>query len=545
MAGAAVIAFGIGAVVGGSHVPASERVAQRYADAWRRGDLARMYALSDAAAHGRSLSSFARAYRQAAVTATVASVRFGDPRPRDGHVIGLPAVVQTRAFGPVSAELDLPMTEVDGATRVAWTPNLVFPGLQPGERLTARTQMPPRADLLARDKRPLTRDGVAVSAVAGSIVGSLGPQPADRAQALRAQGVPADAQVGVSGLQRIFDDALRGTPGGDVLAGARVLAHREPQPAPPLRTTISLKVQEAAVTALAGRLGGVVALRPRSGEILAAAGIPISALQPPGSTFKIVTATAALEAGITRLSKAYPVQTAATLSGVELENADGESCGGTLVEAFAESCNSVFAPLGVQVGARRLVATAERFGFGQDPGIPGAATPTIPPADQIGDDLAVGSSAIGQGRVQATALEMAVVASTIALDGRRPRPTFRYGEDLGTVRVTSPRVAHEVERMMEAVVTGGTGTAAAISGVPVAGKTGTAELEDSRGTDGQEQTVAPPAPDTPPSTDAWFVAYAPAGHRPPRAAVGVMLVRAGAGGDAAAPAARPVLEAAL
>jgi cell division protein FtsI/penicillin-binding protein 2 len=423
----------------------------------------------------------------------------------------------------------------------------VSPGLRPGEKQTRRTALPDRAALRARDRKPLVRapDGQAVDPVASSIVGELGPIPAEERRRLRAQGVPDDAQVGVSGLERVFEDQLRGRPGGVLLAGDRLLGTQPPKPADAVRTTISLKVQRAAVDALAGRLGGVVALRPQTGEILAAAGIPLSGLQPPGSTFKIITATAALEAGKTSLDTEYPVQTSATLEGVELDNNDGESCGGDLVESFAHSCNSVFAPLGAEVGADKLVATARRFGFDQEPGIPGAATPTIPPASEIGDDLAVGSSAIGQGRVQATALTMAVVAATIALHGERPRPTFTYGERLGRVPVTSPKIARQVQRMMRAVVEYGTGTAAAIPGVAVAGKTGTAELEDEPDAPTDPTAVPVVDPDPTPDTDAWFVGYAPAQKQKPRVVVGVMLVRVGSGGAYAAPVARSVLEAAL
>jgi transpeptidase family protein/penicillin-binding protein len=553
VAGAALLAFAVGAVLGGRHVPASQRTAEQFATAWARGDVARMYQLTDAASQHRTLRAFARAYRDAEVTATATGIQFGEGK-RDGESVTLPAVVQTRAFGTIRTLLILPMTEVDGAPRVAWAPYLSFPGVQRGEKLTRRTELPPRGALLARDRQPLARGGDdasstgAVSSVAASIVGDLGPIPADRVAALRAQGVPADAQVGVSGLERVFDERLRGRPGGVLSAGARLLGTQAPRPAGPVRTTISLRVQEAALTALAGRFGGVVALRPASGEVLAAAGIPLSGLQPPGSTFKIVTVTAALEAKLTSPAKAYPIQTAATLEGVELENANGESCGGTLVQSFAHSCNSVFAPLGAAVGAERLVATARRFGFDQDPGIPGAATPSIPTAAEIGDDLALGSSAIGQGRVQATALTMALVGATIALDGHRPRPTFSYGERLGAVTVTSEKIAHEVQAMMRAVVTYGTGTAAAIPGITIAGKTGTAELEDTHKTTPDDTTVpviTPPAEEIP-DTDAWFVGYGPAGgKRTPRAVVGVLLVRAGAGGDAAAPVARQVLAAAL
>ena len=139
---------------------------------------------------------------------------------------------------------------------------------------------------------------------------------------------------------------------------------------------------------------------------------------------KIITLTGALEKGEVKASDNFPFQTATTLSGVELQNANGESCGGSLAETFAESCNSVFAPMGAKLGGKGLVDIAERFGFNKPPAIPGAAISTIPPAEEIGDDLAVGSSAIGQGRVQATTLQMTLVAATIAMRGRKPALTL-------------------------------------------------------------------------------------------------------------------------
>jgi penicillin-binding protein A len=306
------------------------------------------------------------------------------------------------------------------------------------------------------------------------------------------------------------------------------------------------------VASLTGRLGGSVALDPRTGAILAFAGIAFSGLQPPGSTFKMVTATGALEAGITNPSKTYPVQTSAVLEGVELENANGEYCGGTLVVSFAKSCNSVFAPLGVQLGAKRLVSVAERYGFNREPDIAGAAMSTIPPADEIGDDLALGSSAIGQGRVQATALQMATIAAAIGLRGRLPHLTLDYDEARDraqTQRATSERVAKTMERMMLAVVRGGTGVNAAIPGVAVAGKTGTAELKTTKRCDpdpeNPESCPAEDQKDDPTDTDAWFAAYAPAGRGRPHVAVGVLLVASGAGGDTAAPAAKQILLAGL
>ena len=243
-------------------------------------------------------------------------------------------------------------------------------------------------------------------------------------------------------------------------------------------------------------------------------------------------------------SSRYPVETAAVLEGVQLENANGEACGGTLLEAFAESCNSVFAPLGARVGARRLVATAERFGFNRDPGLAGAARSTLPAAAEIGDDLAVGSTAIGQGQVLATPLLMAGIAAAIGERGSSAAPTLRAGTPPHRRRVVSRAVARTIRRFMRRVVTSGTGVSAAIPGVAVAGKTGTAELRDTTNDDPvPTDPEAPPPPPDVTDTDAWFTAFAPA--RRPRLAVAVMLVGQGAGGDTAAPAARAVLEAAL
>jgi cell division protein FtsI/penicillin-binding protein 2 len=288
---------------------------------------------------------------------------------------------------------------------------------------------------------------------------------------------------------------------------------------------------------LAGRFGGVAALDARTAEIRALAGIAFSAPQPPGSTFKIVTTTAALETGAVRLSTTFPVETRAVIDGVELENANGESCGGTFENSFAHSCNSVFAPLGVKVGAARIVDAARRYGFNDRPSVPREVASTLPPAAEIRSPLEVGSTAIGQGKVLATPLTLASIAQTVSQRGVRTRPTLRPGQRRRRVRVTSRRVAATLQRLMLDVVAYGTGTAAALPGVKVAGKTGTAELEDTRGPNADlDQSDAS-------NTDAWFTAYAPSGR--PRIAVAVLLVRSGAGGQTAAPAARVVLQKAL
>src|SRR5262249_6207363 len=196
-------------------------------------------------------------------------------------------------------------------------------------------------------------DRASSSPVAPQVVGALGPIPPERREELMRLGVPSNAEVGVSGLERIFDDQLIGRPGGELLAGSRVLRRPQPQQAPAVRTTISVPVEQAAITALGGRFGGVVALKPHTGEVLAFAGIAFSGLQPPGSTFKMITATGALEAGITSPSKVYPVQTAATLEGVELENANGEYCGGRLPVSLPKACNPGFPPPRRHPGAQQ------------------------------------------------------------------------------------------------------------------------------------------------------------------------------------------------
>jgi cell division protein FtsI/penicillin-binding protein 2 len=285
----------------------------------------------------------------------------------------------------------------------------------------------------------------------------------------------------------------------------------------------------AAHEALGARLGGVAVVRPRDGAVLALAGLAVSGPQPPGSTFKIITTAAALEHDVATPSTSFPLATFATLSGVKLGNAGGERCGGTLTAAFVESCNSVFAPLGAKVGAKRLVAMAQAFGFGETPAIPAAKPSTISAVQALRDDLAVGAAAIGQERDLATPLGMASVGATIAAGGRRARPRIATIDPVVRRRAISAATARQVRAMMIDVVRGGTGTAAAIPGVQVAGKTGTAELR--------------PNSKDPKDADAWFVAFAPA--RDPKVAVAVMLVGAGFGGTTAAPIARRVLLAAL
>ncbi len=531
--------------------PPEQAAAKRFVTAWSSGDFAAMHAeLAPGDQRALPLRRFTESYRTAATTATATGFRHGAVGGDGDGVVAIPMTVTTRVFGTIRATLRLRFSGEGEDRRVAWSPNLVFPGIALGEALTRSTRLPRRATILARNGSPLAAGedrSSPIADVAASIVGDLGPPPPERVARLRELGYPDDAQVGTTGLERVFEERVAGRPGGELRAGTRILARTEPRPATAVHSSIDPDVQRAAVAAKGAYVGGVAAVRPRTGEILALAGIAFSGLQPPGSTFKIITLTGVLQHKLAGLNSQYAVETKAVIEGVELENAHGESCGGTLRQTFAHSCNSVFAPLGTRLGPKRLVQTAEQFGFNTDPGIPGAATSTIPAAGEIGDGLAVGSSAIGQGKVQASALQMAWVAATIAGRGRRPRLTLERGLPPRRTQAVPAGVARMVASMMESVVKDGTGGAAAIDGVRVAGKTGTAELRDTSQPDCTPSPAAAPCPpvdpDDPTDTDAWFAAFAPAGE--PRVAVGVLLVEAGAGGDTAAPVAQAVLRAGL
>lgn len=533
----AAIAVAIVLVIRSSPGHAERQLVTSYVAAWDARDYRHMYSLLDQASRAQvSEARFAAAYRRDATIATLQSMRARRIGNRRGADIPVTMLVTTRLFGTLRETVEVPLTGSGSNATVHFVPSLLFPGLEGRERLGRHIALAPRAAVLAADGTPLAQGPGRTSPipdVAGQIAGVLGPIPRDHAAAYAAQGYPPDAKVGQDGLERAFQSELAGTPGGNLLAGRRVLASREPIPGHDVTSTIDPTIERAAISALGGRYGGIAAMDPRTGALEALAGVAFSALQPPGSTMKIITTAGALEAGIVKLSTTFPIATSANLEGYILHNAGGEACGGTLLNAFAVSCNSVFAPLGARLGAKRLVDVAQRFGFNQPPSIPGAAEPTIPSASTIGGDLAVGSSAIGQGKVQASVLAMTDVAATIAMGGRRPIPTLEAHRRPQFVRVTSRHVANLMERLMIAVVEFGTGTAAQIPGVTVAGKTGTAELQNTATSTGANVANANQL------TDAWFVGYAPVGA--PRIVAGALFPNQGAGGATAAPAVREVL----
>jgi peptidoglycan glycosyltransferase len=557
---AAIAAFIAGAIAGSEEPPEREATA-RFASAWAAGDFAAMHAeLNPAARRRYSVQDLRGRYQEAQERATARKIEPGDPgevSSEDGQtVVKLPVEIGTVAFGPLQGELQIPFE--DGG--IAWNPSLVFPGLQVGDELESNIELSPRAPILAADGTPLaagpadSRD-YPLGSAAIDVTGVVGvADPADAA-ALARQGFPQGTLVGVSGLEQAFNSRLAGKAGGELIAvpqgggAARVLATDEPSPGEPVHTTIDPDLQETAVAGLAGRAGGVAVLDARNGKVKALAGSAFSAPQPPGSTFKMVTTVAALESGDVSTEDQFPITNGINVGGRFISNAHQEYCGGSFVEAFADSCNAVFAPLGPKIGESKLVATAESFGFNERPRLYAAdATaivnppkPSIP--EDVGDDLDLGVTAIGQGEVLATPLEMATIAQTIASGGlRQPTPIVRDAElqpRAGPVRVTSRRIAHTMRDLMIGVVTSGTGIAAALPGVEVAGKTGTAELGPKPG------APAPPPGEQPEqAVDAWFACFAPA--HSPRLAVGVMLIDADAdGGTVAAPIAHDILAAAL
>ncbi len=553
----AIVAFAWGAVAGTPGTPEKE-AADRFATAWAEEDFAAMYKeLNPASQAAIEINDFVLDYRDAEMVATLRGLDPGSARDASSAsgetVVPVPVVVSTVAFGRFEDEVDLPYS--DGG--IDWDPSLVMPGLRTGEQLENEIELAPRAALLAGDGTPLA-EGPAeerehpLGSAAIDVAGEIGSPSEEELPKLARKGFSATSPVGISGLERAFNTRLAGRPGGKLLAVAeaggapRTLAEAKPKPGAPVKTTIDPELQEAAVSALAGRAGGIAVLDSRNGDVRALAGQAFSAPQPPGSTFKMITSVAALEKGVVSLDDEFEITNGVNVGGRFLNNANGEYCGGTFREAFAESCNADFAPLGPKIGNDELVEAAESFGFNSPPTLYSPAIvrevepeeSTIP--TEIGEEIDLGVSAIGQGEVLATPLQMASVAQTIGNGGVR-MPTSvvankKLRPDAEPVRVMSKKLAGEMTELMTGVVTEGTGTAGAIPEAQVAGKTGTAELGPKPGQEEEENPVQ--------IKDAWFAAFAPAEKA--RLAIGVLLIEAeAAGGEVAAPAAAQIFSTGL
>lgn len=350
-----------------------------------------------------------------------------------------------------------------------------------------------------------------------------------------------------------------------------------------IELTIDPRAQQAADEALGPSRGAVVALNPKTGAILAMVSHPqynpnalsshdfrsaakaweklrddpakpflnrtIEQVYPPGSTFKVVTAAAALENGLVTGAQSQvpgPAQLDLPLTDVTLPTENGLPCGPgnrtTLVHALEISCNTAFGALGMQLGGEKLRAQAAKFGFGDTLSVPMRVAPSSVPADLNAPQVA--QSAIGQYDVRTTPLQMALVAAGIANQGRVMTPYLVSqvrSADLDVIsdepkpqelsQAVSPRTAEIVKDMMVSVVDHGSGARAQISGVRVAGKTGTAQHDLSK------------------APHAWFISFAPADD--PQIAIAVIVESGGVthsevgGGRVAAPIARAVMEAVL
>jgi peptidoglycan glycosyltransferase len=355
-----------------------------------------------------------------------------------------------------------------------------------------------------------------------------------------------------------------------------------------LKLTIRPRAQQLAQRLLGSRCGAVVAMNPHTGAVYVMASSPTydpnlidqpggyakvlkirgqcsgasallnratQGLFVPGSTFKIVTAAAALDTGAFTPSSSFYDPGYCTEYGQQVSNAGNPDQGGrevfgrlNFMTAFQHSVNSVFCNVGKQLGAATIESYAKKFGFYKTPPLEtpsnerapsGTYTQTTHKLDENPAHADPGRLAFGQWTMLVTPLQMAMVASTVANGGIVPKPyvvqqitthggaTVRNTRPGNLGRAIKPETAATLTQMMVSVVQGGTGTAAAIPGVQVAGKTGTAETN------------------VPHVYTAWFVSFAPADN--PKVAVAVVLEKQlnGFGGAVAAPIAKQLMQALL
>jgi penicillin-binding protein A len=381
--------------------------------------------------------------------------------------------------------------------------------------------------------------------------------------------------LGRAGLERYRNDDLTGKRNELSSVIDQLRGHR--QTGDSVVTTLDPAAQRAAYQALAGRKGAVVALDPRTGAVKVMASEPEfdpnalrgpgtysklandNANKPlvnratqfgyaPGSTFKVVTASAAIDSGRFTPQSTVDGKNGVKISGVPLQNDYNQSFGPIdLTTALAKSVNTVYAQVAEKVGKQTMRKYMERFGFDAKPQLDYPADQMsssgeyrngklIPPTSRFVD---VGRMGIGQDKLAVTPLQMAEVAAAVANGGKLMKPHFTdriVDTDGRTVErikpavqssVMKPSTASAVTAMMEGVVNSGTGTQAQIPGVRVAGKTGTAETQIGKTTN-----------------NVWFIAFAPADN--PRVAIAVTLEhQIGFGGDLAAPVAKTVMESLL
>ncbi len=370
------------------------------------------------------------------------------------------------------------------------------------------------------------------------------------------------AKFGLSGVEARYDSAILGLASRDPWEAVLEVFGQPPR-GNDLVLTLDSAVQQAASQALAGRRGAAIVLDPRTGAVLALVSRPSfdatsvdarweqithdpsaplldrasQGQYPPGSSFKPVVLTAALRSG--RLTQATTVDCPETITvaGFVIGNFERERYGRvTLPQAFAYSCNTAFVQIGQMIGPEAILTTAAAFGLGRAPRFDLPVTPGHLPAARRVGLRGLAQISFGQGSLLVTPLQMALIAATIANRGVMMRPFLvsqvrapdgrileTYAER-GSREIVPAGITALVTRDMAGVVQGGTGTAAQIPGVTVAGKTGTAQNPHGE-------------------THAWFIAFAPAER--PVVAMAIILENAGVGGQVAAPAARQILQAAL
>jgi peptidoglycan glycosyltransferase len=372
------------------------------------------------------------------------------------------------------------------------------------------------------------------------------------------------AQGRAAGLERSRGDALRGLQTGLSSIFGQLSSHRVGDD---VYTTLDPKAQQVAKQALGGQAGSVVALDPRTGAIKVMYANPgyddnhpdargssqfdlsTQSASPPGSTFKVVTATAAIDSGQYSPSSVVDGKSPVTISGVPLNNDNSQSFGPIdLTTALTFSVNTVWAQVAEHLGRGTMTDYMKRFGFYAKPPVdlPPTELNASRPFSFKGRALAPGSPnedigriAIGQGGLLVTPLQMAMVAAAVANGGKLMTPHFTDrivdvdGRTVQTIQpslmsqVMKPSTAQAVGQMMRKVVDEGTGTPAQLgSGIVFAGKTGTASV----GVTGSNLTQP------------WFIGFAPL--QSPRVAIAVTVERSqgGFGGTVAAPIAKTVVQ---
>lgn len=427
-----------------------------------------------------------------------------------------------------------------------------------GPRLDADARNPRHSDIVIGRGSILARDGSALALTRGDRrVYPLGTAGA------HAVGY-ASAVYGTSGLEAAFDPVLSPQLETGPIAELRSLlaGAGSTQRGNDVVTTLDVTIQRALTGALAGHARGAgIVLDPRTGEVLALASVPAfdpnalaqdwdrlrsdpesplldrstNGLYPPGSTFKIVTAADALAAGVVTPASTFVDRGGLRVGSYTVHNDEGEVTGTQdLAGAFALSSNVDFASIALELGVDRWYDDAARWRLGEpmDFDLP-AALDRLPAKADVSPSI-LAQLGFGQASLLVTPLRMALIAATIAADGQTPRPYLvRSVAGNSANYATRPEVlaapidaatADEVRDLMIAVVRRGTGTSAALPGVTVAGKTGTAT-----------NPLGPP--------HSWFVAFAPA--EAPRVAAAVVIENAGYGAAVAAPIVREVLRVAL